>query len=448
MSDQSRGRVLVVDDTAENLTLLSRILTNSGFSVQAVETGAQALEAARATLPDLILLDIAMPQMDGFETCARLKKAECTRDIPVIFISALDAIEDKVRAFRAGGVDYITKPFEHEEVQARVDNHLATLRLRDQLISANRELAARIEELDCSQQLLREHEGKLQAFVNALPNLSFVIDEEGRFLEILANETSLLSAQVEELKGKQIKEVMPPEVAEKILVSVHNTITTGKTEVIEYKTAVLAGDERWFEGRIALMEKDGNGHSKVVLIATEVSDRIRLYQEIQRLAIEDPLTGCFNRRHFFILAEQELQRCVRYQHHLSLIMMDMDHFKDINDTFGHPTGDKVLCALVELCQKQLRNVDILGRYGGEEFVILMPETSAEGALLAAERIRKEIARLRVDTLNENCCVTASIGIASLGTGFDQSPSVDRLLKRADQALYAAKGAGRNCIRTN
>src|ERR1035437_1125547 len=130
-------------------------------------------------------------------------------------------------------------------------------------------------------------------------------------------------------------------------------------------------------------------------MAFDITERVQLYQEVQRLANLDGLTGCFNRRHFMEKAAHEIHRAMRYTRPISLLMMDIDHFKDVNDRFGHQAGDQLLCNLVLLCQEQLRNDDILGRYGGEEFVVLMPETASEGALLASERLRENIERLKV-----------------------------------------------------
>jgi diguanylate cyclase (GGDEF)-like protein len=195
-----------------------------------------------------------------------------------------------------------------------------------------------------------------------------------------------------------------------------------------------------------LMEKDDAGQSKVVFIAVEISERVRLYQEVQRLAIHDPLTGCFNRRHFLILTSQELDRSLRYKRPLSLLMLDIDHFKDFNDSYGHPIGDQILCALVDICQSQMRNVDIVGRYGGEEFLILVPETSIEGARKMAERLRTKTEKTKVDTPAGILSLTVSIGVASIETELEQEQTVDSLIERADQAVYAAKAAGRNCVR--
>jgi two-component system cell cycle response regulator len=446
MADKPGATVLVVDDAPENIALLSRILKKSGYSILAADNGTQALDIAQNMLPDIILLDVIMPVMDGFEACAQLKKDERTREIPVIFISALDNIEDKSKAFRVGGVDYILKPFEYEEVQARVSTHLILRRLRVQLEQANQALATRVEELTDSRELLAERGRRLSAFVSALPNLSFVMDEQGRYLEIITNETNLLAARPDELIGHLIGDVLPPKEGAKILDAIEQSIQTGKVQVIEYKLPVLSGGERWFEGRIALMEKGDPGKGKVVLMASDITERVQLYQEVQRLADQDVLTGCFNRRHFMELAAKEIQRSMRYKKQLSFLMMDIDHFKNVNDQYGHQIGDQVLRHLVILCQKQLRNLDILGRYGGEEFVVLMPETTAEGAMLASERLREKIEKMKINTPEGNLWITVSMGLTSLDRGFDETHTLDALIKSADKALYAAKDAGRNCLR--
>ncbi len=160
--------ILVVDDSSTNLRLLDRILASRGYSVQLASNGTQGLEFAQANSPDLILLDIMMPGMNGYEVCERLKAAEQTRDIPVLFMSALDATGDKVKAFEAGGEDYVIKPFEHEEVLARVATHLALRKLQKQLKIANRELAMRLEELDVANAELQARNAELDAFAHTV----------------------------------------------------------------------------------------------------------------------------------------------------------------------------------------------------------------------------------------------------------------------------------------
>jgi two-component system cell cycle response regulator len=446
MTDNSGITVLVVDDMPENVTLLSRILKSAGYHTQVANHGAQAIDIARTTPPDMILLDINMPGIDGFETCDRLKNDARTKGIPVIFVSALDNIEWKTKAFRSGAVDFILKPFEYDEVLARVETHLILRSLRVQLERANQELAERVDELTKSRELLAERERRLSAFVSAMPNLSFVLDEQGRYIEVMANESSLLAARRGDLIGRLTEDILPFKEATKILDAIKQTVETGRNQVIEYKIPVISGGEHSFEGRFALLEKGEAGSSTVVLMAVDITERVLLYEEVQRVANLDVLTGCFNRRYFMEEATKEIQRSMRYKRPLSLLMMDLDHFKIFNDRYGHQIGDQLLCHLVNLCQKQLRYADILGRYGGEEFVVLMPETNGEGAMLAAERLRKKIEELQVDTSEGKISMTASMGLASLEQGFDETHTLDTLIKSADKALYYAKNAGRNCVR--
>jgi len=194
------------------------------------------------------------------------------------------------------------------------------------------------------------------------------------------------------------------------------------------------------------MEKSDRGTGKVVFIASDITERVQLYQEVKRLANQDVLTGCFNRRYFMELAAQEIQRSMRYKRPLSLLMVDIDHFKNVNDRYGHQIGDQVLCNLVLLCQKQLRTIDTLGRYGGEEFVVLMPETASEGAMVASVRLLEKIAEMKINTSAGSLSITVSMGLACLDRGFDETNTLDTLIQCADKALYAAKDAGRNRVK--
>jgi two-component system, cell cycle response regulator len=447
MADDAKGNILVVDDAPDNVRLLTRILTNSGYTVQPAENGSKTLRLAQEMLPDMILLDVDLPGIDGYEVCTRLKANEGTRSIPVIFISSLDATEDKVRAFQVGGVDYVSKPFQMEEVLARVETHLSLQRLQRNLQAANRELEARLNDLTQSQKQLQDRESKLSAFVDALPNLSFIYDQDGRYLEILANEASLLRARPEELLGRLIRDVMPADVSKTMEDAIHRAIETRKTQVIEYKIQTVTGKEHWFEGRIALMGQSDGDNSKVILTATEISQRVALYEEVQRLAMQDSLTNCFNRRHFFKLAEQEFQRAERYHHSLAVIMLDIDHFKKFNDIYGHPAGDKVLCDLVDTSRGSLRGIDIIGRYGGEEFVFLLPETHLQGALKTAGRLRQELMKIKVSDGEAGLSVTVSLGAAGYEPDSKEVATLDQLIRLADESLYDAKAAGRNCVRS-
>ncbi len=177
----------------------------------------------------------------------------------------------------------------------------------------------------------------------------------------------------------------------------------------------------------------------------DITERINAEQMLRTLAITDPLTKIFNRRHFYTLASQELERSSRYNHPASIIMVDIDHFKNINDTFGHLIGDQMLESIARIFQQNLRKVDILARYGGEEFILLLPETQNEQAFQTAERLRLAIEDFHIPVKEKKAKVTLSLGIACSMPG--ENLALDKLLERADQALYAAKESGRNraCI---
>jgi two-component system cell cycle response regulator len=174
-------------------------------------------------------------------------------------------------------------------------------------------------------------------------------------------------------------------------------------------------------------------------VARDISLRMELETELQRLAATDSLTGTNNRRHFLQHAQQELQRSERFSLPMALLMLDIDKFKSVNDSFGHATGDTVLKAVVMACNQNLRHVDLFGRLGGEEFATLLPQTDLDGALTMAERLRQAVEALEIDGNGAPLRVTVSIGLSALRPGED----LDALMRRADAALYRAKDEGRN-----
>jgi diguanylate cyclase (GGDEF)-like protein len=307
--------IVIVDDTPDNLRLLVGILKERGYKVRPAPSGIRALATVRKEPPDLILLDIMMPGMDGYEVCKQLKVDERTKDIPVVFLSALNEVFDKVKAFKAGGVDYISKPFQVEEVLARVNTHLTIRAQQKALTLQNKELMKK----------------------NAL------ITEQTKKLELLAT--------------------------------------------------------------------------------------------------KDFLTGLSNRRDFLEKVQQEEKRSKRTNRLFALIMLDIDHFKNVNDTYGHECGDKVLVSVARGLEKALRAQDILARWGGEEFVCLLPETEVDGAKHAAEKIRTTVETLQHDCIDVPVSVTVTLGICV----YDGSYSIEECIRRADDALYEGKKRGRNQV---
>ena len=251
--------ILVVDDISTNLKLLRLILEPIGYSLAFAKGGYQAIEKVKASKPDLILLDLMMPEINGLEVCKQLKSDPEYANIPIIFITASNEQEHIVKAFELGAVDYINKPFKRAELFARIRNHL------------------------------------------------------------------LLKHTIDKLKSTQI----------------------------ELKNALA---------------------------------------EVQKIANTDPLTKALSRRRLFNLGYQEFNRVSIYGKALSILLMDLDNFKKINDNYGHQAGDQALCRVVKSIKNTIRNVDFLGRYGGEEFMAILPETNGKKALILAEEIRKTICK--------------------------------------------------------
>jgi diguanylate cyclase (GGDEF)-like protein len=304
--DYKAAMILLVDDIPDNIRVLGKILKEEGYSFAIATNGKETFDMLEQKIPDLILLDIMLPDSDGFEICKKLKENERTKDIPVIFLTAMTELEDKIRGFNAGAVDYITKPFEEAEVIARVSNHVR---------------------LKKSQDIIRQYYDDLE-------------------------------------KEKQRLEVM---------------------------------------------------------------------------AVTDELTRIYNRGYILERLSEEIERARRDKHNFSVIMADIDHFKQVNDTYGHQVGDRVLIGIVNAMKSTLRKTDLIGRYGGEEFLMILPETDLERAFHAAERIRKAVHQLRWHL--QEMRVTVSAGVAA----FKSEEKDFEFLKRADALLYQAKESGRNRV---
>jgi two-component system, cell cycle response regulator len=302
---ESLGRILVVDDNRDNVEIIATRLRFRGYEIDEASDGAQALDLVHKNAPDLILLDVMLPDIDGYEISRRIKGDSKLPFIPIILVTARDTTQDKVAGLDAGADDYLTKPINFPELEARVRSMLRIKKLQDEI----------------------------------------------------------------ELKNK----------------------------------------------------------------------------ELERLSISDGLTGLFNHRHIHALLNQEFERTERTGERITVAMFDLDRFKSVNDNYGHQAGDRVLEEMSEILRESAREIDRLGRYGGEEFMVLLPDTSIDDAEVFVERVRREVARRPFDIGEdkEPLRMTISAGIATFPHERVESP--ETLVRLADEALYTAKTTGRNRV---
>lgn len=504
MSQPEQAQILVVDDTPQNLRLLVEILSAQGYVIRPAISGKVALKSIATTAPDLILMDVRMPEMDGYEACRQIKKNELYSNIPVIFISALDDIADKIKGFKAGGVDFITKPFQEEEVLARVKTHLTLWFLQRQMAEKNTQLQLEISErkrvesallnayenieievLERTEDLrkvvhqLSEKESEVRGILNAIPDMIFVLNKEGQFLEYVANKDENLYAPPEFFLNKKVREVMPVQLADLTMNNITQTLMTGVTQIYEYQLQIQ-GEVRHFEAHMAIAALE-----QVVCVIRDITARKQVEETIRRVNEEleikvaqrtrelqamnlnlksmnenmesayaelamlnqklddlsriDLLTGLSNRRDFQEKFEIEKARALRNKTTFGMIMGDIDHFKNINDSKGHECGDAVLKQLGEIFRSQMRPGDTVARYGGEEFVIVLSDTGLFDATVVAERIRSIVEHNDFIYGTEKICANISFGVCA----FSGSHDFSYCIKAVDRCLYEAKNTGRN-----
>ncbi len=448
------ARILVVDDVPANVKLLEVRLLAEYFEVLTAANGAQALEMCENGKIDVVLLDVLMPDMDGFEVCRRLKTDPATSHIPVVMVTALDHVSDRIRGLESGADDFLTKPVNDLQLMTRVRSLVRLKMLTDELrLRAATTRNIGIEELLSG----REPTGEAKPKV-------LLIDEDGDAARDVAGmlmDTSATDIAPEPQDGF----FQAAEGAyECILVS---------TAFAEYDPLRLCSQLRSLDRTrfvpIILLAGEGDDDRIVRGLELGINDYLvrpvdrqelvaRLRTQIRRkryndhlrqsvtqtieMAVTDPLTGLHNRRYLDSHLQTLFDRATSRRRPLSLMITDIDRFKSINDSFGHDGGDEVLREFARRLRKNVRGIDLACRFGGEEFVVVMPDTDASVAEKVAERVRAEIADKPFSVAGKPVSVTISVGVSSLKSGVD---FVSDLLKRADVALYEAKSSGRNKV---
>ncbi|MCC6316382.1 MAG: diguanylate cyclase [Gemmatimonadaceae bacterium] len=486
------ARILIADDDASILQTMSWVLKEHGYDVASAREGSKVLDLLEERTADLVLLDVMFPDADGYQILERIKADARWRDIPVLMVSSLPPEEAAVRTLGLGAADFVKKPFRVKELLARIQ---AQLRMRTILRSANdalhsverelervreeaenrrklvdilhdvtndlssdeiyhllaRRVARALELTHCSVILARDGErprvvatafetaveGTLELELDRYPEIRAAL-ESGRPVLVEDVRTSPLYSEVRERWKREgtrvsIQSIIalpfalePTQAGVFFLRRSVNEPPLGREDVEFADTVVKAA--------VAAVQR-------AQVLEMTIADNRRLEQ----LALTDPLTKVLNRRALTDRLAAEMGRVRRYESAVSLLLIDLDHFKRVNDNHGHLVGDDVLMEMASLLQGAVRAVDVVARYGGEEFVVVLPETGTDGAMRFAERLRELIeahafSRGAGGTLQ----LTASIGVATFpSVGWE---TVEDFLAGADQALYRAKAEGRNRVR--
>lgn len=474
---KAKTNILIVDDIPANISLLVQILSDRGYKVRVATNGKLALQSVRSNPPDLILLDIKMPEMDGYEVCRQLKSSDLTSNIPIIFISALDAVLDKVAAFTVGGVDYIPKPFEPMEVLARVEHQLRLREFQLELQTQNAQLQLLLTTAQAISSAVDVDSALEVILANVCQTLGWDLGQawmpntDGTFLEYRGGWYGSNICCSECQNEKKISYFAPGDGLLGKVWSCQN---------IEWLADVSQENESYFypqgiKGALAIpiafdsqvlavliffqkeeMRPDERSLQLANAVANQLSamiQRKKVEEDLQKANLElqlianlDGLTQVANRRRFDEYLYQEWRRGMREKHPLSLILLDVDYFKLYNDYYGHQSGDECLQQLalaVSLTVK--RPGDLVARYGGEEFAVILPNTSAEGAVKVAQGIRDRVKKLELSHARSPVSqwVTISMGVSSAIP--TQDYSLKNIIAVADDALYKAKNQGRDRV---
>jgi two-component system cell cycle response regulator len=450
------ARVLVVDDVPANVKLLEARLSAEYFDVTTAYSGAEALALCERAECDIVLLDVMMPDMDGFEVCRRLKSNPATHHIPVVMVTALDQPSDRVRGLEAGADDFLTKPVTDVALVSRVRSLARLKMVTDEL---------RMRALTTKEIGIQSPEREAVADTGRNGRILIVDDRQTSYERIVATLSNEHTVDVETDPNESLFHIAEGNY-DLVIVSLG---------LKDFDGLRLCSQVRSLERTrnvpiLAVAEADNNArlvrgleigvndylirpidkNEMLARVRTQIKKKRyteRLRDNVQmsiEMAITDSLTSLFNRRymetHFAALVEQAAARGKP----IAVLILDIDYFKAVNDSHGHDAGDDVLREFSLRIRKAIRNIDLACRYGGEEFVIVMPETDMAVATMVAERIRRRIATepFAIQQGTRNLEVTISIGIAAIGAPGDTAAAI---LKRADQALYRAKRDGRNRV---
>lgn len=450
------ARVLVVDDIKANVKLLEARLSAEYFEILTAYSGPEALEICERERVDMILLDVMMPGMDGFEVCERLKADVHTQHIPVVMITALDTPSDRLRGLEVGADDFLTKPVDDVALVTRVKN-LARLKMLTDELTMRAETGSQMglneknipvfskENLQGRVLIVEDHQRAAERLVATLSTQHDVEVEpnpqEALFLLADKNfDLVIVSLDLNGVDGLRLCSQVR---------SLERTRNLPLLIIVnpEDKSRLMRGLDM---GVNDYMVRPICSNEMMARVNTQI--RRKMYADFLKncletkveLAVTDALTGLYNRHYLESHLKTLFDDANQSGKSLSLLMTDIDYFKSVNDNHGHGVGDEVLKEFAKRLKTHIRGVDLACRIGGEEFVIVMPDTNLAECFNVAERLRKAVERdlFILPQLEDPLEITTSIGIAST---CENITTLDELLKHADKALYCAKRDGRNRV---
>jgi two-component system cell cycle response regulator len=449
------ARILVVDDIPANVKLLEARLLAEYFDVLTADDGYKALAICDSTHVDLILLDIMMPGIDGFEVCERLKTNPRTAHIPVVMVTALDQPSDRVRGLKAGADDFLTKPVNDLQLISRVKSLVRLKTLSDELrIRADTASNIGLEDMlkgadgreETAQVLLVDGRASSQErIIKALKPVAGVIamsDPQAALFEAAESPVDLV------IVNANFDEYDPLRLCSQLR-------SLERTRFLPLLLVTEMGADDLIVRALDLGVNDYivrpiDPNELVARVLTQIkrkryNDRLRMsVRQTIELAVTDGLTGLSNRRYLDNHLKVLFNRAAARSRPLSVCITDIDRFKSVNDAYGHDAGDEVLKEFAARVRSTVRGADLACRYGGEEFVVVMPDTDATSAATIAERLRSiiESQPFHLKTAGIMLNITASLGLACSTQGAE---TPEQLLKQADRALYEAKNGGRNRV---